>query len=216
MAQVDTKRAGRGLPVVWGIKRMNFRVLSFRRKSVTAGAKLSGCEPTSCFAWHRHMQLPQKRAPAAAGTRFTFGMMFGFVFVPLPQLLTQQGVPGDRIAVAVILSPVFWNFVFAPSLDVSFRRRTYALIFGTLAITATANTVIHHASLVEAEAVMVVGVFLACMFGSAIGAFLFVFADAGQPEVRVHDSMAQKELLRARFAADSAGRPPWSRFSERT
>jgi 2-polyprenyl-6-methoxyphenol hydroxylase-like FAD-dependent oxidoreductase len=32
-------------------------------------------------------------------------------------------------------------------------------------------------------------------------AFLFVFADTGQP-ARVHDSLAQKELLRARFAGD--------------
>jgi MFS transporter, PAT family, beta-lactamase induction signal transducer AmpG len=58
----------------------------------------------------------------------TVGMVGGFIIVTLPQLLAPQGLTGSRIAVAIaiIVSPMFWNFVFAPCLDVRLRRRTYA------------------------------------------------------------------------------------------
>lgn len=103
-----------------------------------------------------------------------WGMVVGFVIVTLPQILSAQAVPGGRIAVAVaiILSPMFWSFVLAPFLDVRFRRRTYALVFGVLAIAATAFAVIHHPSLVEVETVMVVGFLSLCMFQSAIGGWV--------------------------------------------
>lgn len=114
----------------------------------------------------------------------TFGMMFGFVIVPLPQLLAQQGMPGDRVAVAVafIMSPVVWSFVFAPFLDVRFSRRSYALLFGALAVAAPTYTVLHHASLVETDAVMIVASFSACMLGSAVGGW------TGSLIPRGHDS----------------------------
>ncbi len=98
-------------------------------------------------------------------------MVGGFIIVTLPQMLLPQGVTGGRIAiaVAVMLSPMFWNFLLAPFLDVRFRRRTYAVAFGVLAVAATALTVIHHPSLVEVECVMT-GSFLAIsLFGAALG-----------------------------------------------
>lgn len=104
----------------------------------------------------------------------TFGMMVGFVIVTLPQILVAQGVPGGRIAIAVaiIISPIFWNFVLAPFLDVRFRRRTYALVFGALAVAAAAFTVIRPAPLAEVEAVMVAGFLGLCMYQSAIGGWV--------------------------------------------
>ncbi len=103
-----------------------------------------------------------------------YGMVGGFIIVTLPQLVAPQGVTGGRIAVAVavILTPMFWNFVFAPCLDVWFRRRTYALLFGVLAVAATALTVTYHPSLAEAETVMT-GAFLSVsLFGAALGGWI--------------------------------------------
>lgn len=101
-------------------------------------------------------------------------MVIGFVIVTLPQMLAVQGVRGGRIAVAVaiIMSPVFWNFVLAPLLDIRFRRRTYALAFGALAVSATAFTVAHHESLAAVEAVMIGGALADCMFVSAVGGWV--------------------------------------------
>ena len=64
----------------------------------------------------------------------TYGMIFGFAVVTLPQMLAADGVPGGHIAVAVaiITSPAFWVFLAGPILDVRFRRRTYAIVFGLL------------------------------------------------------------------------------------
>ncbi len=87
-----------------------------------------------------------------------WGMMGGFIVVPLPQMLVAQGVPGDRaaIAVAIILSPMCWSFLLAPILDVRFRRRTYALVFAVVGVSTAIATVVHHADLGDVEALMVV------------------------------------------------------------
>ena len=116
----------------------------------------------------------QRRIPAPwilALPVTTFGMVSGFVVVTLPQILAKQGVPGGHIAVAVaiITSPGFWIFLLAPLLDVRFRRRTYALLFGLLAIAATSLTVLYHPSKAEVEAVMVAGYLSLALFASAHG-----------------------------------------------
>ena len=104
----------------------------------------------------------------------TFGMLTGFIIVTLPQLLAPRGVTGGRIAIAVaiILSPMFWNFIFAPLIDVGFKRRTYALFFAGVAVAVTALTVMYPAGLGQVE-VMMLGAFLSgCMFQSAIGGWM--------------------------------------------
>jgi len=115
----------------------------------------------------------------------TWGMVGGFVVVTLPQMLVARGVPGDRaaIAVAIILSPVFWSFVLAPFLDVRFRRRTYALVFGVMAVIAATVTVIYHPVLAEVETVMLLGFLSCCMFQSAMGGW------AGSLIGKGHDSL---------------------------
>lgn len=112
----------------------------------------------------------------------TFGMTVGFVIVTLPQVLAARGIPGGDIAtaVAIILSPMFWNFVLAPILDVRFRRRTYACLFGLLSLAAVAFTVTHHLSLAGVEAVMIVGFLSSCMFQSAIGGWIGSLIDRAQ------------------------------------
>jgi PAT family beta-lactamase induction signal transducer AmpG len=103
----------------------------------------------------------------------TFGMTIGFMIVPLPQMLAEQGVPGGRIAktIAIITSPTFFGFLLAPFLDVRFSRRTYALFFGVLAVAATAFTVFQHATTLEVEAVMFVGCISIVLFGYSIGSW---------------------------------------------
>lgn len=101
----------------------------------------------------------------------SFGMTIGFVIVTLPQMLAAQGIPGGRIAVlvAVVTTPTFWGFLFAPILDVRFRRRTYAGIFAVVASAATALAVLHHSRLAAVEALMLVGVAAIGKYGEAIG-----------------------------------------------
>jgi PAT family beta-lactamase induction signal transducer AmpG len=99
----------------------------------------------------------------------TFGMAVGFVIVTLPQMLAEQGLSGSRIpvAVALISSPSFFSFLLAPLLDVRFRRRTYATVFGVLAAAAISWVVLDHHSAAEVEAVMFVGFLSLMLFTSA-------------------------------------------------
>jgi PAT family beta-lactamase induction signal transducer AmpG len=112
----------------------------------------------------------------------TFGLTAGFIIVTLPQMLAALGVPGGHIAtsVAVITSPGFWVFLLAPFLDVRFRRRTYALTFGLLAVCATAFTVLHHTSQAEIEVVMTLGYLSLALFGAAVGGWTGALIDKDQ------------------------------------
>jgi PAT family beta-lactamase induction signal transducer AmpG len=112
----------------------------------------------------------------------TFGMTAGFIIVTLPQMLAALQVPGGHIAtaVAVITSPGFWVFVLAPFLDVRFRRRTYALVFGLLAVCATAFTVLHHTSQVQIEVVMTIGYLALALYGAAVGGWTGALIDKDQ------------------------------------
>lgn len=107
-------------------------------------------------------------------TNATFGLMAGFSAVTLPQILAAEGVPGGRIAAitAAVISPGFWAFIFAPMLDVRFRRRTYALFFAALTAIAGAFTVLHHQHLRTVEAVMVCGFASAAFYQGAVGGWL--------------------------------------------
>lgn len=62
-------------------------------------------------------------------------VVVGFNFTALPLLLAQAGVPVDRIASisAIINLPGVVGFLFAPIVDIKFRRRTWLAIatFGT-------------------------------------------------------------------------------------
>jgi PAT family beta-lactamase induction signal transducer AmpG len=101
----------------------------------------------------------------------TWGMMGGFIVVTLPQMLVAQSVPGDRaaISVAIIFTPMFWGVVFSPLLDVRFRRRTYALVFGVASVIAATVTVRYHPVLLEVEIVMLIGFLCCCLFQAAMG-----------------------------------------------
>lgn len=107
-------------------------------------------------------------------TNATFGMMGGFAVVTLPQLLAADGIPGGHIAAitAIIISPGFWAFIFAPMLDVKLRRRTYALLFGTIAALAVGFTVLHHRNPRVVEWVMLAGYLAAAFYQGAVGGWM--------------------------------------------
>ena len=109
----------------------------------------------------------------------TFGMVFGFVIVNLPQILAAQHVPGGHIAVAVaiITLPNSLVFMIAPILDVRFRRRTYATVFGILAVSGTALTVFYHPSKVEIEVVMTITCLSVALYGASIGGWTGALID---------------------------------------
>lgn len=104
-------------------------------------------------------------------TNATFGMMGGFAVVTLPQLLAAEGVPGGHIAAitAAVISPGFWVFIISPMLDVRFRRRTYALVFGVLAALGVGFTAWHHSNLASTEAVMITAYMAAALYQGTVG-----------------------------------------------
>ncbi len=101
----------------------------------------------------------------------TFGITAGFGIVTVPQMLAAQGLSGGKIAVdvAIITSPTFWAFLLAPMLDVRFRRRTYALLFGLLAAAAAAVTVLYHSSAVVIVSAMTIGFVSLSLYQAAVG-----------------------------------------------
>jgi MFS transporter, PAT family, beta-lactamase induction signal transducer AmpG len=107
-------------------------------------------------------------------TNATFGIMGSLAVIILPQLLAAQGISGGHIAAitAAIISPGFWVFIFAPMLDVRFRRRTYALFFGFLTALGAAYTVLHHSDPVMVEAVMIAAYVGAAFYQGAVGGWM--------------------------------------------
>lgn len=107
-------------------------------------------------------------------TNSLFGLSGGFAVVTVPEMLAAQGVPGGHIAVmvAVILSPAFWAFLLSPMLDVRFSRRSYAIVFGTLASLAVGFTAYNHSNPALVEAVMIAGVVAATFYQGAVGGWM--------------------------------------------
>jgi PAT family beta-lactamase induction signal transducer AmpG len=107
-------------------------------------------------------------------TNALFGFTGGFAVVTAPEMLAAQGVPGGHIAVitATVLSPGFWAFAVAPMLDVRFSRRSYALLFGTLAAAAVGYTVFNHAHPAMVEGVMLAGMVAATLYQGAVGGWM--------------------------------------------
>lgn len=66
---------------------------------------------------------------------FPFGLVVGFTITALPFLLTNLGVPLDRVATmsAIVMSPTFWGFLLQPLMDTGLTRRAYCWISATIA-----------------------------------------------------------------------------------
>lgn len=104
----------------------------------------------------------------------TFGLMSGFVVLPLTQMLAAQHVPQARISAvtSAALSPGFWVFLLGPMLDVRLSRRAYATIFALLSGGALALGVLEASSLLLLEVLLLVGIAAATLSSNALGGWL--------------------------------------------
>ena len=104
-------------------------------------------------------------------TNAAYGMYGGFAVITVAEMLAAQGLPGDRIARAVstILSPSIWIFLFAPVLDVKFRRRTYALILSVITAVCVAGCVLNRTDVTALQAFGFAGMIAVSQLQNAVG-----------------------------------------------
>jgi PAT family beta-lactamase induction signal transducer AmpG len=104
----------------------------------------------------------------------TFGLVSGFIVLPLPQLLASQGVPLGKIAAisAACFSPGFWVFFLGPLLDIRFSRRWYATVFAALAGAGLTVAVLLRAHLLLLEIVLMLAYAAAVLSSNALGGWL--------------------------------------------
>jgi PAT family beta-lactamase induction signal transducer AmpG len=104
----------------------------------------------------------------------TFGLVGGFIVLPLPQMLAAEGVPEWKIAAvsAACFSPGFWVFLLGPVLDVRFTRRWYASVFAGLAGAGLMIAVLSRAHLVVLEIALMLAYAAAVMSSNALGGWL--------------------------------------------
>ncbi len=107
-------------------------------------------------------------------TDLPYGMVATFIVITVPQILAAQGIPGGHIAAitAAVITPTWWGFLFAPVLDVRFRRRTYALALGFVAATATAYIAFDHRNLLMVEIAAFIAVAAIVLYQGAVGGWM--------------------------------------------
>lgn len=103
-----------------------------------------------------------------------FGLVNGFIVLPLPLMLTAQGVPEMRIAAvsAAALSPGFWVFLLGPLLDIRFSRRWYASLFALLAGLALTAALLLREHLFLLELTLMIANAAAVLSSNALGGWL--------------------------------------------
>jgi PAT family beta-lactamase induction signal transducer AmpG len=104
----------------------------------------------------------------------TFGLVGGFIVLPLPQMLAAEGVPEWKIAAvsAACFSPGFWVFLLGPVLDVRFTRRWYASVFAVLSGAGLTVAVLSRAHLLVLEVALMLAYAAAVMSSNALGGWL--------------------------------------------
>lgn len=104
----------------------------------------------------------------------TFGLVNGFIVLPLPLMLTAQGVPEPRIAAigAAAFSPGFWVFLLGPLLDIRFSRRWYASVFAVLAGLCLTVALLLREHLFLLELALMVANAAAVLSSNALGGWL--------------------------------------------
>jgi len=104
----------------------------------------------------------------------TFGLVGGFIVLPLPQMLAAEGVSEAKIAAvsAACLSPGFWVFLLGPVLDVRFSRRWYASFFAALSGMGLMAAVLMRGHLLVLEILLMLGYASAVMSSNALGGWL--------------------------------------------
>jgi PAT family beta-lactamase induction signal transducer AmpG len=120
--------------------------------------------------------MPKKHAPIwlMGLSNATFGLVGGFIVLPLPQMLAAEGLPEWKIAAvsAACFSPGFWVFLLGPVLDVRFSRRWYATLFAALAGFGLTIAVLQRAHLLVLEIALMLAYAAAVMSSNALGGWL--------------------------------------------
>ncbi|NYF78165.1 MFS transporter [Granulicella arctica] len=122
----------------------------------------------------------------------TFGLVGGFIVLPLPQMLAAEGVSEARIAAvsAACLSPGFWVFLLGPLLDVRFSRRWYASVFAGLAGVGLMMAVLMRGHLLVLEIALMTAYAAAVLSSNALGGWLAgIVPDVAETE---HDNPSHK------------------------
>jgi len=123
----------------------------------------------------------------------TFGLVGGFIVLPLPQMLAAERVPEWKIAAvsAACFSPGFWVFLLGPVLDVRFTRRWYASIFAALAGAGLTVAVLSRAHLLVLELALMLAYAAAVMSSNALGGwFVGIVAEPDRPTLSAWTQVA--------------------------
>lgn len=104
----------------------------------------------------------------------TFGLVGGFIVLPLPQILAAEGLGAAKIAAvsAACLSPGFWVFLLGPLLDTRFTRRFYAALFAVLSGLGLAFAVWMKSNLLLFEGSVMIAYAAAVLSSNALGGWL--------------------------------------------
>jgi len=104
----------------------------------------------------------------------TFGLVGGFIVLPLPQILASQGISEAHIAAigAACLSPGFWVFLLGPLLDLRFTRRFYAALFAILSGLGLTLAVLMRGHLMVLEIALMTAYAAAVLSSNALGGWL--------------------------------------------
>ncbi|HEV2288624.1 MAG TPA: MFS transporter [Candidatus Acidoferrales bacterium] len=103
-------------------------------------------------------------------------VVVGFNFTAFPLLLAQAGVPVDRIASisSIINLPGVIGFLFAPIVDIKFRRRTWLVLasFGTALSACLYFPLIGASHLILMTALVLAGGLITFLVGAACGGLI--------------------------------------------
>lgn len=102
------------------------------------------------------------------------GFYFGFISTAMPILLRARGVSLGQIAEISGwgFSPSFWAFLLCPILDVRLSKRTYAVVFATLAALCLGAATLLTQHLTGFTIVLTIGCAAAVIFGNAHGGWM--------------------------------------------
>ena len=87
-----------------------------------------------------------------------YGSFNGLVAVALPYLLRRQGITVDHIASisALVQAPTIWYFLWAPIVDVRFRRRTWLMALAVASAACSALAIGRDAAAIRSLTVLLV------------------------------------------------------------
>lgn len=98
-----------------------------------------------------------------------FGLMGGFLVLPLPQMLARLHVPAEQIGAvsAACFSPGFWMFLLGPVLDVRFSRRWYATVAAVVSGAGLAVAILCRGHLLAVETMLMLAYAAAVLSSNA-------------------------------------------------